>query len=411
MEQYYKIVFEALEKSSGIEKAVSEISAGLQVPVAVLDPYGRLLADAYTSFFPAPDTDGGQKEILWIHMIEDYYTRVYDRECESSSVVEESEEGITVLNAVLFKGSLQGFCITFHFGKETCPLNRLICRALAVGYGRRDFVSNLKGFGLKQLISRVLLGRGREQERFPEIGEEIYEACAPAPFMMAVIEPDKKSDLNIWRIYQEISSHFPELLFYRDAGEIAVLFVSVDSEKKSNSILSCLDCLLERESGVCGISGVFDRRDQTDARKKMLKRLIRIGRHIDPEKRIYTEYQYYMELVCSYAQEEIGISGCFGRELERLEREDKEKGTEFYNSLKEYLLMGNNVNLAAKRLFIHRNTMVYRLAKIHEILKLDVNDPEVAKRLMISMILRTLEPVCLSEPECTKRGQIDSLFL
>lgn len=236
MEQYYKIVFEALEKSSGIEKAVSEISAGLQVPVAVLDPYGRLLADAYTSFFPALDTDGGQKEILWIHMIEDYHTRVYDRECESSSVVEESEEGITVLNAVLFKGSLQGFCITFHFGKETCPLNRLICRALAVGYGRRDFVSNLKGFGLKQLISRVLLGRGREQERFPEIGEEIYEACAPAPFMMAVIEPDKKSDLNIWRIYQEISSHFPELLFYRDAGEIAVLFVSVDSEKKSNDI-------------------------------------------------------------------------------------------------------------------------------------------------------------------------------
>lgn len=31
MEQYYKIVFEALEKSSGIEKAVSEISAGLHV--------------------------------------------------------------------------------------------------------------------------------------------------------------------------------------------------------------------------------------------------------------------------------------------------------------------------------------------------------------------------------------------
>lgn len=32
--------------------------------------------------------------------------------------------------------------------------------------------------------------------------------------------------------------------------------------------------------------------------------------------------------------------------------------------------------------------MVYRLAKIHEMLQLDVNDPEVAKRLMISMILR-----------------------
>ena len=73
-----------------------------------------------------------------------------------------------------------------------------------------------------------------------------------------------------------------------------------------------------------------------------------------------------------------------------LEQEDNEKGTEFYKTLKEYLLMGNNVNLAAKKLFIHRNTMVYRLSKIHELLQIDLNDPEVSKRLMMSMILRDL---------------------
>ena len=54
------------------------------------------------------------------------------------------------------------------------------------------------------------------------------------------------------------------------------------------------------------------------------------------------------------------------RELKIMEREDKEKGTEFYRTLKQYLMSGNNVNLAAKEMYIHRNTMVYRLSKIHE---------------------------------------------
>ena len=77
--------------------------------------------------------------------------------------------------------------------------------------------------------------------------------------------------------------------------------------------------------------------------------------------------------------------------LDRLAAEDREKGTDFYRSLKEYLLSGNHVNHAAKNLYIHRNTMVYRLAKIHEILGLDINQPDISRKLLLTMILREFQ--------------------
>ena len=67
------------------------------------------------------------------------------------------------------------------------------------------------------------------------------------------------------------------------------------------------------------------------------------------------------------------------------------KGTCFYNTLKEYLLNGNNVSMTSKKLFIHRNTMIYRLGKINEILGVDINAPEVSHRLLLSIILKEIE--------------------
>ena len=46
--------------------------------------------------------------------------------------------------------------------------------------------------------------------------------------------------------------------------------------------------------------------------------------------------------------------------------------------------------MAAKKLFVHRNTMIYRLQKIDEIMKIDPNEPDTARLLLISMVLQEL---------------------
>ena len=122
-----------------------------------------------------------------------------------------------------------------------------------------------------------------------------------------------------------------------------------------------------------------------------MKKALEIGKSSEPEKGIYMEYDYYIQTVCSCAVSFIGKARYLEEELQELKNEDCMKGTCFYNTLKEYLLNGNNVSMTSKKLFIHRNTMIYRLGKINEILGVDINAPSVAWRLMLSIILQEQE--------------------
>lgn len=49
-----------------------------------------------------------------------------------------------------------------------------------------------------------------------------------------------------------------------------------------------------------------------------------------------------------------------------------------------YLKTGGDITASAKKLNIHRNTMVHRIEKLFEITRLDLEDGEVRTQLMIT---------------------------
>ena len=70
--------------------------------------------------------------------------------------------------------------------------------------------------------------------------------------------------------------------------------------------------------------------------------------------------------------------------LKMLMKYDENHKTELYKTLYEYLCLERNVVATAKRLFIHRNTMLYRLQRLEALLNLDLNDINVRMYLMLS---------------------------
>jgi len=70
--------------------------------------------------------------------------------------------------------------------------------------------------------------------------------------------------------------------------------------------------------------------------------------------------------------------------LSRLRRYDEHHGTDFYNTLYQYLRCERNVVATARALFIHRNSMIYRLQRIQQLLELDLDDVNVRLYLLLS---------------------------
>ena len=73
--------------------------------------------------------------------------------------------------------------------------------------------------------------------------------------------------------------------------------------------------------------------------------------------------------------------------LDPLRQYDSEHHVELVRTLSAYLRHGGNAVAAAGALYIHRNSMRYRLARIRALLALDIDDPDTRLALRVALLL------------------------
>ncbi|MFC4559319.1 PucR family transcriptional regulator [Virgibacillus kekensis] len=78
-------------------------------------------------------------------------------------------------------------------------------------------------------------------------------------------------------------------------------------------------------------------------------------------------------------------------QIEKLRSYDKTHHTSLLHTLDVYLHCNNNVYQAAKTLFIHSNTMNYRLKRIREVSGIDLKDPNQKTTLYLDLIIESIK--------------------
>lgn len=73
-----------------------------------------------------------------------------------------------------------------------------------------------------------------------------------------------------------------------------------------------------------------------------------------------------------------------------LEKHDRNNGSDYLEFLTVYLTSNCNINDTADKLFIHRNTVVYKIKKINELLDCDLNELEVRVKLYLAIMLKNI---------------------
>lgn len=135
----------------------------------------------------------------------------------------------------------------------------------------------------------------------------------------------------------------------------------------------------------CCVSEVFGDLNVCRAKQDFLKHIMAIWRRENTGMR--REKDWYMEGLFAYTSPLIKDAGLNDYSISRLIEEDKKNNTEFYHTLKMYLLCENNITMAAEKLYIHRNTMVYRLKQIKSCLGLDFNDDNISRGLLAFIMM------------------------
>jgi DNA-binding PucR family transcriptional regulator len=81
----------------------------------------------------------------------------------------------------------------------------------------------------------------------------------------------------------------------------------------------------------------------------------------------------------------------FSQVILTMANRDAQRGGELLKTLETYLDTGKNVQEAAKRLFLHRNTLRQRLSKIETLCHLDLSDPLTCLNLHVALKERRLQ--------------------
>lgn len=133
-----------------------------------------------------------------------------------------------------------------------------------------------------------------------------------------------------------------------------------------------------------GISADFDKAEDFPKSFQNAQEACRIGKQIGAEEKIhyYDDYRFYQ--ILNHISDVGLLRDYIHPALWVLHRYDIEHATKLVETLREYLSVSCSVKEAAKKLFLHRNTLNYRISKIEELTDLEFEDTKTVFRLQCS---------------------------
>ena len=93
----------------------------------------------------------------------------------------------------------------------------------------------------------------------------------------------------------------------------------------------------------------------------------------------------FTESLARTLRDEGLVDGFSDNRISALIERDLSSGTEYVRTLEMYLKCERRLNETANRLFVHRNTLLYRIGRINEMLGCDLGNPETRMRLLFSI--------------------------
>jgi PucR family transcriptional regulator, purine catabolism regulatory protein len=177
-------------------------------------------------------------------------------------------------------------------------------------------------------------------------------------------------------------------------GEIAVLCTTAhrDVARQREEAVDYLRALTQsgkrsadRKRLVCGVGGVRERLEEITESYREAQKALRIGSLVRPRERIVHFHDVLVEDLLQDATGHPSLAVLTQTLIEPLAAYDREYGTELLPTLESFLRTGGQTKRVGEELYIHRNSVLYRLERIRDILGVDLNDAETRLRLDLAM--------------------------
>ena len=165
----------------------------------------------------------------------------------------------------------------------------------------------------------------------------------------------------------------------------------LNSEASRETIALRTTSYLESQDAFVGISNSFDSLFELRLAHEQAAAAIRLGRKLHPEhwRFLYRDYAIYQMI--DFVLEKYGRSYFSSLELDTLQEYDNAHSTNNLELLACYLSSGCSTAKTAEKMFLHRNSVIYRVKRIEEILGENLDEAEVRMNLSFAYMVRNVQ--------------------
>ena len=134
-----------------------------------------------------------------------------------------------------------------------------------------------------------------------------------------------------------------------------------------------------------GISSTFDNVLTSSAHLEQAKRALSLGHRIEPRRHVHLYDQFRTADLLSRVTPQAELkSFCYPPLMRLIEWDAHNPSAALLETLRCYLENNQSIVQTCKALFIHRNTLYYRLEKLQAVMECDLNNPSVLYQITFS---------------------------
>lgn len=205
----------------------------------------------------------------------------------------------------------------------------------------------------------------------------------------------KGTQLPLSYVRNLIEDNVPDTVAFVHQRTCVVAFARLDGLAPEGERRLALERLLEPLTGSIGMRlGISDHLlGLKSARTYYLQAGIALenGMAIDPSQTIYRFQDYALPELVMNSLGELPAEAYYTPGLRKLFSHDKRSPVSYVDTLERYLSLNMSVTATARSLYLHRSTLVERLAHIRDAMGPELDDPRCRLRIQIALMARRLD--------------------
>ena len=268
--------------------------------------------------------------------------------------------------------------------EEDAKLLYILKEAIDQQMKKDEFIRNNRGFNYEYFLRDILDGKmtveAPNADRMNYVESKFYGNM----YCMVIETARSLGTINIMHVRSVFETSFPNAVSITYGGGIILIFNYAKDSFMPKKDQEMLRSMCQQYGLYAGMGNCFSNILELTEFYNQALRSIELGALTDPAPNLFLYKDNYMQHLSSVFRQKESLDAFCNTKLKLLLEHDKMNNTSYADTLYAYLTNERNVAATAKALFMHRNTLVYRLKKINELVDIDYDDFSERQHIILS---------------------------